>query len=117
MEQLTSQEREVEPLGVEHTLWANTVVASGDAIAVVIYTGELNSIFQKYVPRNRNSRLSCVVTFSTYLRCHCRKEEINPKLEQIFRACPDVQWAIHRASLQAPHSPHDLQALLCFDLR
>uniref|UniRef100_A0A0G4HX08 Phospholipid-transporting ATPase n=1 Tax=Chromera velia CCMP2878 TaxID=1169474 RepID=A0A0G4HX08_9ALVE len=30
----------VEPLGLENTLWANTVVASGSAYAVVIYTGK-----------------------------------------------------------------------------
>ena len=28
-----------EPLTVEHTLWASTVVAAGNALGVVIYTG------------------------------------------------------------------------------
>ena len=30
---------QVESLGVENTLWANTVIASGSAIGCVIYTG------------------------------------------------------------------------------
>ena len=32
-------EEQTEPLNVENTLWTNTVVASGTAIGVVIYTG------------------------------------------------------------------------------
>jgi phospholipid-translocating ATPase len=30
---------EIEPLSVENTLWANTVVASGTALVLVLYTG------------------------------------------------------------------------------
>ncbi|KAI9320159.1 hypothetical protein BX666DRAFT_2018188 [Dichotomocladium elegans] len=35
----TDEER-VEPLGVENTLWTNTVLASGSAIGLVVYTGK-----------------------------------------------------------------------------
>ena len=31
---------QMEPLGVENTLWTNTVLASGTAIGFVIYTGK-----------------------------------------------------------------------------
>jgi phospholipid-translocating ATPase len=30
----------VDSLGVENTLWANTILAAGSAIGIVIYTGE-----------------------------------------------------------------------------
>lgn len=33
------KERKEEPLGVENTLWANTILASGTALGLVIYTG------------------------------------------------------------------------------
>ncbi|KAL5466774.1 hypothetical protein EMCRGX_G030923 [Ephydatia muelleri] len=36
---LGGKERKEEPLGVENTLWANTVLASGTALGLVIYTG------------------------------------------------------------------------------
>lgn len=35
----TGAER-IEPLGVENTMWTNTVLASGSAIGFVIYTGK-----------------------------------------------------------------------------
>jgi phospholipid-translocating ATPase len=31
---------QVEPLGVENTMWMNTVLASGAAVGFVIYTGK-----------------------------------------------------------------------------
>nr|XP_006814167.1 PREDICTED: probable phospholipid-transporting ATPase IIB-like [Saccoglossus kowalevskii] len=31
--------RQEDPLGIENTLWANTVVASGTAVGIVVYTG------------------------------------------------------------------------------
>ncbi|UYV80522.1 ATP9A [Cordylochernes scorpioides] len=41
-------------LGVENTLWANTVVASGKALGVVIYTGsETRSVMNNSQPRSK----------------------------------------------------------------
>jgi phospholipid-translocating ATPase len=39
IEEDTDMEEQVEPLGVENTMWMNTVLASGSAIGFVIYTG------------------------------------------------------------------------------
>ncbi|XP_055940659.1 probable phospholipid-transporting ATPase IIB isoform X3 [Argiope bruennichi] len=41
-------------LGIENTLWANTVVASGTAIGIVIYTGsETRSVMNNSEPRSK----------------------------------------------------------------
>ena len=43
-----------EPLNVENTLWANTVLASGSAMGVVIYTGsETRSVMNTSTPRSK----------------------------------------------------------------
>jgi phospholipid-translocating ATPase len=39
IDETTGAER-IEPLGVENTMWTNTVLASGSAIGFVIYTGK-----------------------------------------------------------------------------
>lgn len=39
IDETTGTER-TEPLGVENTMWTNTVLASGSAIGFVIYTGK-----------------------------------------------------------------------------
>jgi phospholipid-translocating ATPase len=39
VDETTGAER-IEPLGVENTMWTNTVLASGSAIGFVIYTGK-----------------------------------------------------------------------------
>ncbi|GAB6024708.1 ATP synthase subunit 9 [Chamberlinius hualienensis] len=42
------------PLSIENTLWANTVVASGSAIGVVVYTGrETRSVMNNSQPRSK----------------------------------------------------------------
>eukprot|EP01097_Dermamoeba_algensis_P011052 TRINITY_DN8417_c0_g1_i2.p1 TRINITY_DN8417_c0_g1~~TRINITY_DN8417_c0_g1_i2.p1 ORF type:complete len:1054 (-),score=266.66 TRINITY_DN8417_c0_g1_i2:518-3571(-) len=44
----------IEPLNVENTLWANTVIASGSVIGVVIYTGrETRSVMNTNVPQTK----------------------------------------------------------------
>jgi len=41
-------------LSIENTLWANTVVASGTAIGIVIYTGpETRSMMNNNEPRSK----------------------------------------------------------------
>ena len=48
-----------EPLGVENTLWANTVLASGTAVGVVVYTGsETRSVMNTSAPRSKVKILS-----------------------------------------------------------
>ncbi len=43
-----------EPLGVENTIWANTVVASGTALGLVIYSGpECRAIMNNSAPRSK----------------------------------------------------------------
>ncbi|TPX64826.1 hypothetical protein SpCBS45565_g05617 [Spizellomyces sp. 'palustris'] len=65
---------QVEPLSVENTLWTNTVVASGHAIAMVMYTGidtraVMNTSFpstkvgQLDLEINRLSKILAAVTF------------------------------------------------------
>lgn len=51
-----------DPLGVENTLWANTVLASGTAVGVVIYTGrETRSVMNTSSPRSKVSGISFVM--------------------------------------------------------
>ena len=39
---------------VENTLWANTVLAAGNAVGVVIYTGkETRSVMNNSIPRSK----------------------------------------------------------------
>lgn len=50
----TDGEAVEDPLGVENTLWANTVLASGTAVGVVIYTGsETRSVMNTSTPRSK----------------------------------------------------------------
>lgn len=73
---------EVEALGLEHTLWMNTVVASGVALGVVIYTGrETRAVMNTSKPKtkmgitdaeiNRLSKVLClvVVALSAVMLC------------------------------------------------
>ena len=47
-------ERSEDPLSVENTLWANTVVASGTALGVVVYTGsETRSVMNTSNPKTK----------------------------------------------------------------
>lgn len=43
-----------ESLGVDNTLWANTAVASGSALGIVVYTGqETRSLMNHSAPRSK----------------------------------------------------------------
>lgn len=47
-----------EPLNLENTLWANTVVASGRAVCVVVYNGrETRSVLNASAPRSKIGKL------------------------------------------------------------
>ncbi|KAJ5070218.1 phospholipid-transporting atpase [Anaeramoeba ignava] len=46
------------PLGIDNTLWANTVIASGTVIGVVLYTGkDTRSVMNTNVPRTKIGKL------------------------------------------------------------
>jgi len=48
------RQEQVEPLSVENTIWASTVVASGDVIGMVIYTGrETRSVMNTTHPKTK----------------------------------------------------------------
>ncbi|XP_064393299.1 probable phospholipid-transporting ATPase IIA isoform X2 [Halichondria panicea] len=50
----SDSETKEDPLGVENTLWANTVLASGCAVGVVIYTGgDTRSVMNTTTPRSK----------------------------------------------------------------
>jgi len=70
-----SAQPQVTPLTVDHVLWANTVLAAGRAIGMVIYTGrETRSVMNTSHPQtkvglldleiNRLSKILCAVTLS-----------------------------------------------------
>ena len=45
---------EEEPLSIENTVWANTVIASGTAVGLVIYTGpECRAVMNNSSPRSK----------------------------------------------------------------
>jgi len=47
-------EKNQEPLSIENTLWANTVLASGTAYGAIIYTGcETRSVMNTSQPQNK----------------------------------------------------------------
>eukprot|EP00833_Pecoramyces_ruminatium_P015707 jgi/Orpsp1_1/1189739/evm.model.d7180000074113.1 len=63
------------PLNVENTIWANTVLASGTAIGLVLYTGrDTRSVMNTNFPKtkvgkidweiNRLAKILCIVTFT-----------------------------------------------------
>ena len=56
------------PLSIENTFWANTVVASGTAIGIVIYTGpETRSMMNNNEPRSKVGLLDYEVNSLTKL--------------------------------------------------
>lgn len=56
------------PLSIENTFWANTVVASGTAIGIVIYTGpETRSMMNNNEPRSKVGLLDYEVNELTKL--------------------------------------------------
>ncbi len=57
-----------EPLTVENTLWANTVVASGRAVCLVVYNGdETRSKLNASAPRSKVGTLDHEVNFTSKL--------------------------------------------------
>lgn len=69
------QQPSVEPLSAENALWANTVLASGSAVGVVVYTGpETRAVMNTSDPQtkvglldleiNRLAKILCAVTFA-----------------------------------------------------
>ncbi|KAI9294229.1 phospholipid-translocating P-type ATPase [Neoconidiobolus thromboides FSU 785] len=65
----------IEPVNIENTLWANTILASGKAVGLVIYTGRdtraaLNTAHPKTkvglldIELNKIAKILCVVTFA-----------------------------------------------------
>jgi len=53
-----------ESLSIENTLWANTVVASGTALGLVIYTGsESRSVMNTSQPKSKVNGVSPVVEY------------------------------------------------------
>jgi phospholipid-translocating ATPase len=58
----------IEPLGLENTLWASTVLASGNAIALVIYTGaETRSMMNMTEPPSKVGLLDEEINFLSKL--------------------------------------------------
>ena len=50
-----------ESLNIENTLWANTVVASGTAVGLVIYTGpETRSVMNTSQPKSKVLLTACL---------------------------------------------------------
>ena len=62
----TDDNRESESLSIENTLWANTVVASGTALGVVIYTGrESRSVMNTSQPKSKVSNIFSLMLFQS----------------------------------------------------
>ena len=61
-----------EPLDIENTLWTNTVVASGSAVGLVVYTGvETRSAMNTSQPKMKVGLFTCDVTQClTSVTCH-----------------------------------------------
>ena len=65
-------------MDVENTLWMNTVIASGTAIALVIYTGrDTRAVMNTSFPNTKVglldleiNRISKVIMLFTYLKNH-----------------------------------------------
>jgi magnesium-transporting ATPase (P-type) len=69
----------VEPLSLENTLWANTVVASGTVVGVTVYTGtETKSVINTSQPTNK----VCCTLHQSY-RFHTSTQ-----------LCPDVVYVV-----------------------
>lgn len=63
-----SGEKVVEPLGLENTMWASTVLTAGSVIALVLYTGyELRIVMNSRSPRTKVGRLDQEVNFLSKL--------------------------------------------------
>ena len=60
-------------LSVENTLWANTVLASGTALGLVVYTGrETRSVMNNSAPRSKTGLLDLEINNLTKVRMEGR---------------------------------------------
>lgn len=61
-----------ESLGVDNTLWANTAVASGSALGIVVYTGqETRSLMNHSAIRSKVGLLDQEINQLTKVLCIC----------------------------------------------
>jgi len=59
-----------ESLNIENTLWANTVVASGTAVGLVIYTGpETRSVMNTSQPKSKVLLTACLDDIVVIFEC------------------------------------------------
>jgi len=66
----TGTQTEVEPLNVDNTLWANTVVASGRVIGLVLYTGrDMRAVMNTSSPQTKVGRLDLEVNTLAKVLC------------------------------------------------
>jgi len=66
----TNTQTEVEPLSVDNTLWANTVVASGKVIGLVLYTGvDMRAVMNTSSPQTKVGRLDLEVNTLAKVLC------------------------------------------------
>ncbi|KNC75541.1 hypothetical protein SARC_11937, partial [Sphaeroforma arctica JP610] len=62
--ELSGSEPQVEPLTIDNTLWTNTVLASGTAVGVVVYTGkESRSVMNTSQPHTKMGLLDEEINF------------------------------------------------------
>uniref|UniRef100_A0A6G1S4H7 Phospholipid-transporting ATPase n=1 Tax=Aceria tosichella TaxID=561515 RepID=A0A6G1S4H7_9ACAR len=65
---ITYKDNSEMPLSIENTLWANTVIASGQAIGVVIYTGtETRSVMNNLEARSKVGSIDLELNYITKL--------------------------------------------------
>jgi phospholipid-translocating ATPase len=56
---------------LENTLWANTVLAAGEAVGVVVYTGrETRSVMNNSKPRSKVGLIDLEINDLTKVRSH-----------------------------------------------
>ena len=104
-----------ESLGLENTLWANTVLASGSAWGVVIYTGtETRSGMNVAKPSSKVATLDlqarhskCVPIQAAFGHAECRTRSCNSRREPC--CVPDHAASLHTVSLRSNSSPYICQ--------
>jgi phospholipid-translocating ATPase len=70
IEEDTDMEEQVEPLGVENTMWMNTVLASGSAIGFVIYTGnDTRAVMNTNHPETKVGLIDVEINRLAKVRC------------------------------------------------
>jgi phospholipid-translocating ATPase len=69
-EEYNDREEQVEPLGVENTMWMNTVLASGSAIGFVIYTGnDTRAVMNTNHPETKVGLIDVEINRLAKVRC------------------------------------------------